>query len=75
MARNDVEQALICGVPHFSAYQLTILPNTVFWSKPLRLPVHDLFADIHRRLLAFLRTPSTQRTPDSAASCTAQGAG
>ena len=46
MAREDIEQALACGVPHVSAYQLTIEPNTVFWSKPPRLPEHDLCADM-----------------------------
>jgi oxygen-independent coproporphyrinogen-3 oxidase len=46
IARNDIEQALACGVPHVSAYQLTIEPNTVFWSKPPRLPEHDLCADM-----------------------------
>jgi len=46
MARKDIEQALACGVPHVSAYQLTIEPNTVFWSKPPRLPEHDLCADM-----------------------------
>ncbi len=46
MAREDIEQALACGVPHVSAYQLTIEPNTVFWSKPPRLPEHDQCADM-----------------------------
>ncbi len=46
MARKDIEQALACGVPHVSAYQLTIEPNTVFWSKPPRLPEHDQCADM-----------------------------
>ena len=46
MAREDIEQALACGAPHVSAYQLTIEPNTVFWSKPPRLPEHDLCADM-----------------------------
>jgi len=46
MARRDIEQALACGVPHVSAYQLTIEPNTVFWSKPPRLPEHDQCADM-----------------------------
>src|SRR5688572_3560159 len=31
MARADMTQGLSCGVPHISAYQLTIEPNTVFW--------------------------------------------
>src|SRR5688572_22676720 len=43
MARADIEQA---GTPHVSAYQLTIEPNTVFWSKPPALPEHDLCADM-----------------------------
>jgi putative oxygen-independent coproporphyrinogen III oxidase len=46
MAQADLEEALRFGVPHVSAYQLTIEPNTVFWSKPPQLPEHDLAADM-----------------------------
>jgi oxygen-independent coproporphyrinogen-3 oxidase len=46
MARADLEQALGFGVPHISAYQLTIEPNTVFWSRPPKLPEHDAAADM-----------------------------
>jgi oxygen-independent coproporphyrinogen-3 oxidase len=46
MARADIETALASGVPHLSAYQLTIEPNTVFFSKPPPLPEHDLCADM-----------------------------
>lgn len=46
MARADLQQALACGVPHVSAYQLTIEPNTVFYSRPPQLPEHDLAADM-----------------------------
>jgi oxygen-independent coproporphyrinogen-3 oxidase len=46
MARADIEQAAAAGVPHVSAYQLTIEPNTVFWSRPPALPEHDLCADM-----------------------------
>jgi len=46
MARSDIEQAVHLGVPHVSAYQLTIEPNTVFWSKPPQLPQHDESADM-----------------------------
>ena len=46
MARADLEQAIAFGVAHLSAYQLTIEPNTVFWSKPPQLPEHDLSADM-----------------------------
>jgi oxygen-independent coproporphyrinogen-3 oxidase len=46
MARADLEQGLVFGLAHVSAYQLTLEPNTVFWSKPPRLPEHDLCADM-----------------------------
>jgi putative oxygen-independent coproporphyrinogen III oxidase len=46
MARADIEEAARAGVPHVSAYQLTIEPNTVFFSKPPRLPGHDASADM-----------------------------
>jgi oxygen-independent coproporphyrinogen-3 oxidase len=46
MARADIEEAARSGVPHVSAYQLTIEPNTVFWSKPPSLPEHDACADM-----------------------------
>ena len=46
MARADLEQALSLGTPHLSAYQLTIEPNTAFYSRPPALPEHDLCADM-----------------------------
>jgi oxygen-independent coproporphyrinogen-3 oxidase len=46
MARADLEEALRFGLPHVSAYQLTIEPNTVFWSTPPELPEHDAAADM-----------------------------
>jgi len=46
MARADIEEAARSGVPHISAYQLTIEPNTVFWSRPPPLPEHDACADM-----------------------------
>jgi putative oxygen-independent coproporphyrinogen III oxidase len=46
MARADIEEATRSGVPHISAYQLTIEPNTVFWSRPPQLPEHDACADM-----------------------------
>ncbi|MGQ0652154.1 MAG: radical SAM family heme chaperone HemW [Betaproteobacteria bacterium] len=48
MARRDVESALASGVPHLSAYQLTIEPNTVFYSRPPLLPVDEAIADMQR---------------------------
>ncbi|MFN2643432.1 MAG: radical SAM family heme chaperone HemW [Burkholderiales bacterium] len=50
MARGDMQEALACGVPHISAYQLTIEPNTVFYRRPPELPEHDLCADMQLAL-------------------------
>ncbi|HET7197953.1 MAG TPA: radical SAM family heme chaperone HemW, partial [Burkholderiales bacterium] len=46
MAKADIGEALAAGVPHLSAYQLTLEPNTAFWSKPPALPEHDACADM-----------------------------
>ena len=46
MARADIEEAARSGAQHISAYQLTIEPNTVFFSKRPTLPEHDLCADM-----------------------------
>ncbi len=45
-ARADIGEAIACGVPHVSAYQLTIEPNTAFYRKRPALPEHDLCADM-----------------------------
>ncbi|MGD2006670.1 MAG: radical SAM family heme chaperone HemW [Cellvibrionales bacterium] len=42
----DLRQALASGSGHISWYQLTVEPNTAFWSRPPRLPGDDLLADI-----------------------------
>ena len=54
MARADITEASRAGVPHVSAYQLTIEPNTVFWSKPPPLPGHDESADMQLAVEAIL---------------------
>jgi putative oxygen-independent coproporphyrinogen III oxidase len=46
MARADLEAGIASGVPHLSAYQLTIEPNTVFFARPPKLPEHDKCADM-----------------------------
>jgi len=45
-ARTDASAALAFGTTHFSAYQLTLEPNTVFYSRPPPLPEHDTCADM-----------------------------
>src|SRR3989440_6464946 len=47
MAKADLEEALTCGVPHLSAYQLTIEPNTAVYRHPPQVPDHDASADLH----------------------------
>ena len=66
MARADLEQALGSGVPHVSAYQLTIEPNTVFWSKPPRLPEHDVAADMQLAAEETLRAAGYEHYETSA---------
>jgi len=46
MARADIEEGARFGTPHLSAYQLTIEPNTAFFSQPPMLPEHDASADM-----------------------------
>jgi oxygen-independent coproporphyrinogen-3 oxidase len=50
MARADLEQLKRFSLPHVSAYQLTIEPNTVFWNRPPVLPEHDAAADMQLAL-------------------------
>ena len=45
-ALSDIAQAARWGTTHVSAYQLTIEPNTAFYSKPPALPSHDVAADM-----------------------------
>jgi len=47
-AHADLAEALRWETTHLSAYQLTIEPNTAFYSKPPQLPEHDLCADMQR---------------------------
>ena len=66
MARHDLEQAIATGVPHISAYQLTIEPNTVFYRRPPVLPEHDLAADMQLAAEALLGTAGYEHYETSA---------
>lgn len=52
----DLEKAIALGTPHLSWYQLTIEPNTLFGSKPPKLPDETILWTIqeqgHQRLLS-----------------------
>ncbi len=45
-AGADIEEGIRWGTSHLSAYQLTLEPNTVFYSHPPKLPAHDLAAEM-----------------------------
>lgn len=45
-AIDDLATALALAPDHVSWYELTLEPNTVFWSRPPRLPDDDARADI-----------------------------
>jgi oxygen-independent coproporphyrinogen-3 oxidase len=66
MARADLETGVATGVPHLSAYQLTIEPNTVFFSKPPQLPEHDLSADMQIMIEELLNKNEFQHYETSA---------
>jgi len=65
-AMADIAKAVAAGAPHLSAYQLTIEPNTVFFSKPPPLPAHDLSADMQNRIEDFLDQKQFQQYETSA---------
>ena len=54
-AKTDLKLAMDAGAVHISWYQLTIEPNTEFFSRPPRLPVDDRLADIQQAGMSMLR--------------------
>ncbi|MGJ7458285.1 radical SAM family heme chaperone HemW [Halomonas sp. MA07-2] len=46
LALDDLERALSLGTEHLSWYQLTLEPNTEFYSRPPRLPEEEVLWDI-----------------------------
>jgi oxygen-independent coproporphyrinogen-3 oxidase len=66
MARADLDEGLRFGLPHVSAYQLTIEPNTVFWSRPPALPEHDIAADMQATIEEILNHNGFQHYETSA---------
>jgi putative oxygen-independent coproporphyrinogen III oxidase len=66
MALADLAQGVATGVQHLSAYQLTLEPNTVFYSKPPKLPEHDLCADMQLRIEQDLRQAGFEHYETSA---------
>ena len=54
-AKTDLKLAMDAGAVHISWYQLTIEPNTEFFSRPPRLPVDDRLSDIQQAGMSMLR--------------------
>lgn len=55
-ALQDVQEALALNTTHFSWYQLTIEPNTLFYHSPPRLPEEDDIWDIQLKGQALLQS-------------------
>ena len=53
-AMDDLQQALAFEPQHLSWYQLTLEPNTEFYSRPPQLPEDDTLRDIQEAGLAWL---------------------
>lgn len=53
-AESDLQRAIACETTHISWYQLTIEPNTAFYSSPPVLPDEDELGDIQQRGEALL---------------------
>lgn len=53
-ALQDLAQAVDLGATHISWYELTIEPNSVFFSFPPRQPDPDLWADVELQGIEFL---------------------
>jgi putative oxygen-independent coproporphyrinogen III oxidase len=53
-AEADLRQALVLAPEHISWYQLTIEPNTVFFSRPPKLPEDEVLWDIQEAGQAIL---------------------
>jgi len=53
-ALDDLRQAIALAPTHLSWYQLTLEPNTVFWSQPPELPEDDILWDIQEAGQALL---------------------
>ncbi|MCX4026685.1 radical SAM family heme chaperone HemW [Spartinivicinus marinus] len=62
----DINTAIAAEPTHISWYQLTIEPNTVFFSKPPKLPVDDLLWDIQQAGQALLAQQNYQQYEVSA---------
>ncbi|WP_281645311.1 radical SAM family heme chaperone HemW [Parendozoicomonas sp. Alg238-R29] len=66
MAMDDLAKAIALKPEHLSWYQLTVEPNTVFWTKPPKLPEDDTLWSIQENGQAFLAKHGYQQYEVSA---------
>ncbi|MDA8781574.1 radical SAM family heme chaperone HemW [Porticoccaceae bacterium] len=71
-AKTDIQLALDNGAQHISWYQLTIEPNTEFYSRPPILPNDDRLADIQQAGMWLLEAKGFQQYEVSAFSLNGQ---
>lgn len=71
-ALQDIQDALAFQPTHFSWYQLTIEPNTVFYRKPPPLPADELIWDMQLAGQELLQTAGFKQYEISAYSCANQ---
>ncbi len=65
-ALDDLQQAIALQPKHISWYQLTIEPNTAFYSKPPELPVDDILWEIQQQGFKLLAAAGYQQYEISA---------
>lgn len=65
-ALSDLRQAIDLSPPHLSWYQLTIEPNTLFHSKPPKLPEDEILWDIQEQGEELLKANGYQQYEVSA---------
>ncbi len=63
---NDLTMAIDQGAPHLSWYELTLEPNTAFWSHPPKLPTEESIVDLHQTGQALLTQHGYQQYEVSA---------
>ncbi|MFK8043695.1 radical SAM family heme chaperone HemW [Congregibacter sp.] len=63
---NDIRSALSLSPPHLSWYQLTIEPNTRFYSNPPRLPAESILGSLEEEGARVLRAAGYHRYEISA---------
>ena len=65
-ALDDLKTAIALNPDHLSWYQLTIEPNTAYYSKPPKLPEDEVLWDIQESGVALLQTAGYQQYEVSA---------